>query len=331
MPEQIRGDPIDHRADIYALGATLYQMLTGTIPFTRTTPAAMLQAHLFEPPPRPSAADPALPTTLDDVIAIAMAKDPEHRYDSCRSLAAAATRALEPSAPQLVSSDLQGAAAVSPPGAIEFAQPRAHRSRSRTTTIVAATAVAVLTAAVAIALTSRGARTLSGIGIPADTTTAVRTTTSSAPSTSSSASTAWGRDNDLVALFTTLLPATPADSGYQGARCTDLTVLNNGAAPTLECTQDNGIHWYVWSFRRGDPRRDSTFRTNIDNDTTRQTTWTRPSGTGNVRWSYYPGANTGLLTVSFDDPTRAWVVIDVNWDHHTGQELYDQWWTPAPL
>jgi serine/threonine-protein kinase len=93
----------------------------------------------------------------------------------------------------------------------------------------------------------------------------------------------------------------------------------------------NGIHWYVWSFRRGDPRRDSTFETGIDNDTTRQDTWRRPSGSGRVRWSHYPGGDTGLLTAGFDDPARAWLVIDVSWDHHTGQDLFDQWWQAAPL
>ncbi|MEV0042965.1 hypothetical protein AB0H60_05570 [Nocardia rhamnosiphila] len=48
-----------------------------------------------------------------------------------------------------------------------------------------------------------------------------------------------------------------------------------------------------------------------------------------VRWRDCLG--TGLLTVSFDDPARAWVVLEISWPHHTGQEIVDQWWAAAPL
>ncbi|WP_454199168.1 protein kinase domain-containing protein [Nocardia sp. Marseille-Q1738] len=311
-PEQISGEPLDHRCDVYALGATLYQMLTGTMPFVRGTPAAVLRAHLAEPPPRPSAADPALPAELDAVIATAMAKRPADRYDSCGALAAAAARALAPPRREPV-----GIAEPAPP-----TRPAPHL-------LVAAAGVLLLVTALAVALTVRGS-TVTGKGIPSSATLSASRQPSAPPSTTA-ASSAWGRNAELVALFSGLLPATPQGVGYQGARCTDINVVNNGGAAALECRQDNGIHWYVWSFRRGDPRRDSAFDTNIDNDTTRRDTWRRTSGSGRVRWSYYPGGNTGLLTVGFDDPARAWIVLDVSWDHHTGQDLFDQWWQSAPL
>lgn len=58
-PEQISGSgAMDQRVDVYALGGTLYHMLTGTAPFARTTPTAVMHAHLVEPPPRPSAVNP---------------------------------------------------------------------------------------------------------------------------------------------------------------------------------------------------------------------------------------------------------------------------------
>ncbi|WP_174185048.1 serine/threonine-protein kinase [Nocardia barduliensis] len=316
-PEQIRGEPLDHRCDVYALGATFYQMLTGAMPFAHTTPAAVLRAHLAEPPPRPSAADPALPAALDAVVATAMAKRPEDRYATCGALAAAAAAAFAPPP--------------APPGPRFVAPSPSARTSPRV--LVTAAAVSVLVLALAGVLLFRSS-TVPGAGIPD---TATSSATSTAIATSSSAGTttvaaaAWGRNAELVALFPGLLPATPEGSGYQGARCTDINVVNNGGAPAVECRQDNGIHWYVWSFRRGDPRRDSTFDTNIDNDTTRRDTWRRPSGSGRVRWSHYPGGNTGLLTAGFDDPARAWVVIDVSWDHHTGQDLFDQWWQTAPL
>ncbi|MET7773229.1 serine/threonine-protein kinase [Nocardia sp. NPDC005366] len=323
-PEQIRGETVDHRADIYALGASLYQMLTGTLPFIRTSPAAVLHAHLAEPPPRPSRSDPSLPPALDEVVATAMAKYPAERYDSCGAFAAAVTRALTPPPPPPPD--------VRPP-VVTPAPPPAGRRRSRAVAAAIGASVVLGVVALAVAITTGLGNTVSGSGIPVSDPPTAASVTASPPSVTTTAPkvTAWGRDNELVALFPALLPAAPADSGYQGARCTDLNVLNNGGAPALECTQDNGIHYYVWSFRRGDPRRDSTFQTNIDNDTTRETAWTRPSGSGKVRWSYYPGGNTGLLTLRFDDPDRAWAIIDVNWDHHTGQEIYDQWWNTAPL
>jgi len=142
---------------------------------------------------------------------------------------------------------------------------------------------------------------------------------------------AWGRNGALAGLLPGLVPDTPSASGYQGARCADIDVLNNGGAPALECEQADGIHWYAWSFRPGDPRRDSTFATNIDNATTREESWQRSSGTGRVRWTHYTEGDVGLLTVVFDDPGREWIVIDVSWDGHTGRDLYDRWWNSTPL
>ncbi|TDP39766.1 serine/threonine-protein kinase [Nocardia ignorata] len=93
-PEQLQGGRLDHRTDIYALGCALYKLLTGANPFPATQPALVMAGHLYEPPPRPSSLDPRLPPALDDVIAVAMAKDPAGRFNSCRELSDAAHRAL---------------------------------------------------------------------------------------------------------------------------------------------------------------------------------------------------------------------------------------------
>ncbi|MFE3195089.1 protein kinase [Nocardia sp. NPDC059240] len=93
-PERFHGTTADHRADIYSLGCTLYELLTATQPFPRTDQAAVLAAHLTAPPPRPTDTNPALPPGLNDVIAIAMAKNPDDRYPTCTALADAATRVL---------------------------------------------------------------------------------------------------------------------------------------------------------------------------------------------------------------------------------------------
>ncbi|HXO54665.1 MAG TPA: protein kinase, partial [Mycobacterium sp.] len=93
-PEQIAGRDLDYRSDIYSLGCTLYVMLTGSFPFPRDSQIAVMHAHLTDPPPRVTLQNPSLPTEMDEVIARAMAKEPEQRYRSCREFASAAQVAL---------------------------------------------------------------------------------------------------------------------------------------------------------------------------------------------------------------------------------------------
>jgi serine/threonine protein kinase/WD40 repeat protein len=88
-PEQIEGKPVDGRADVYSLGCVLFECLTGSVPYGRGSRLATAWAHLEEEPPKPSAVRTELPTALDAVIARALAKDPDERYESCRALAQA--------------------------------------------------------------------------------------------------------------------------------------------------------------------------------------------------------------------------------------------------
>ena len=85
-PEQIRGEEIDGRADVYALGCLLYECLAGKPPFRRASDAATLFAHLEDEPP-------SLPT-LDRVLPRALAKEPSGRYQTCAELVGAAREAL---------------------------------------------------------------------------------------------------------------------------------------------------------------------------------------------------------------------------------------------
>ena len=93
-PEQITGDEVDGRADLYSLGCVLYESLTGQSPFPRATDVALLWAHVHEEPVPPSKARPELPRALDTVFARALAKDPGRRYASAGELVAAARSAL---------------------------------------------------------------------------------------------------------------------------------------------------------------------------------------------------------------------------------------------
>ncbi|MFI7609303.1 protein kinase [Micromonospora sp. NPDC049366] len=77
-PEQVLGAPTDHRADLYGLGATLYDLLTACPPFDGTT-TALLRHQLDSPPPRPARLRPDIPAVLDDLIHALLAVDPQDR------------------------------------------------------------------------------------------------------------------------------------------------------------------------------------------------------------------------------------------------------------
>jgi streptogramin lyase/tRNA A-37 threonylcarbamoyl transferase component Bud32 len=102
-PEQIRGEEIDRRADVYALGCLLYECLVGSAPFRRGSDAATLFAHLEEdPPPLPG---------LDEVLSRGLAKEPEERQQTCGELIDEAREALGIAAPAVHRTRLLAAAA----------------------------------------------------------------------------------------------------------------------------------------------------------------------------------------------------------------------------
>ncbi len=88
-PEQARGEKIDHRADVYALGIVLFQALTGRVPFTATAPFQTAYKQVHEAPPAPRSLNPAIPPAVEAVILKALAKDPNQRYQSAADFAEA--------------------------------------------------------------------------------------------------------------------------------------------------------------------------------------------------------------------------------------------------
>jgi eukaryotic-like serine/threonine-protein kinase len=95
-PEQVRGEPLDARADIYSLGATLYRVLTGEPPFDAPSPMSVLSKHLTDEvvPPRNRPGGASLPSEADRIVLRAMAKRPEDRYASAIEIAKDLERAL---------------------------------------------------------------------------------------------------------------------------------------------------------------------------------------------------------------------------------------------
>jgi serine/threonine protein kinase len=93
-PEMLRGEQIDHRADLYALGIILYQLLSGQLPFNGETPYAVIAAHLQEPPPALHQINPAIPPKVDTVVQQALAKKREDRFRSAQAIVQALSAAV---------------------------------------------------------------------------------------------------------------------------------------------------------------------------------------------------------------------------------------------
>ncbi|WP_433522354.1 serine/threonine-protein kinase [Nocardia pseudovaccinii] len=326
-PEQLIAGPVDHRADIYALGCTLFELLTGQKPFPRSTPVAVLQAHIQDPPPCASAANPMLPQAIDDVIARALAKNPEHRYPSCGALAQAAAAAFDRRA-DVATLDLR--------------PPARQRSRRRIALAVGiAASVVVLGVASALALKGNSRDVTSTDASAASSAVVASSSAAMTPTTTvATGAASWGGYSYMVRVLPELLPKTPADSGYQGMRCVAVDSdkrpidVNQAVAATtyLSCNGDrNPLELLVMGCNAN--RVAMTVEPFTDAPVAGDEQWERPSGRGRVIWqdiSGPAGRPAGTVQVEFADSGRSFCQLRV-FGGESGRDLLERWWRNAPI
>lgn len=93
-PEQLRGEPVGGRGDLYQVGGLLYFMLTGSAPYPQESHEEMVRAHISAPPPVPSVRTPGIPPELDRVVVRALLKHPGDRFPDAATMASALAAAV---------------------------------------------------------------------------------------------------------------------------------------------------------------------------------------------------------------------------------------------
>ncbi|RDI50869.1 serine/threonine-protein kinase [Nocardia mexicana] len=305
-PELFTGQPVDHRVDVYALGCVLFELLTGVEPYPRANSAAVVRAHIADPPPRPTAVRAGLPPHIDGVVARALAKQPDERYPSCGALADAAMVALS--------------------GRLPVPAGPAKRDRRAARWIAGGLVVATATAGGAVAATMRSPE----VGVPAPAPTSAGPTASpTAPATGVVLT--WGSHGVVAARFPGLLPATPADSGYQGIRCAAV----DPAGRPMDLTAPAGSEMRVQCTGNHEPVDLLTVRCQIGGGGYEVPTeaegserWQRASGTGTVTWGTV--RDRGAVVVRFETSPRNECGMVVT-GGSSGQDLLERWWRGAPI
>ena len=169
-PEQARGEIATPPSDLYSVGVVLFEMLTGTLPFTGELAVAVANQHISTPAPSLQQANPAVPAALANVVTQALTKERSRRFDSAAAMKAALETALtETAIPPRVAptARLPATAAVTQvlPPAPRTAPRRARRLPPRGVLVVTL-AVAALLVGLAVALTTRGGGEARSVALP---------------------------------------------------------------------------------------------------------------------------------------------------------------------
>ncbi|HEX6339181.1 MAG TPA: Stk1 family PASTA domain-containing Ser/Thr kinase [Jiangellaceae bacterium] len=145
-PEQALGEPATPRSDVYSAGVMLYEMLTGSPPHTGPTDFVVVRSHIDNDVPAPSASDPNIPTIVDELVALATARDPQRRFTDGSQFAEAASVAHAAVGPAIDGLETREAAGVSIAEAMSIPGVEHTRGRPSETTIIPAQAATSLPA-----------------------------------------------------------------------------------------------------------------------------------------------------------------------------------------
>ncbi|MGW4245039.1 serine/threonine-protein kinase [Nocardia sp. NPDC004722] len=322
-PEQLSDQPVDHRADQYALGCTLFALLTGHAPFTASNPGAMVAAHLTQPVPAASEVVAGIDPAIDAVIARAMAKRPDDRFASCCEFAMAARRTLAgeqhraPAVPRPAPAVVRLSrppAPASPPTRWNPEIPPANppggqvSSRWRTASVL---------------LLALGLLAVAGVGAAGFYWKYLRP---QGPQPDP-----WGAHFPIAARFRHLISSDPATTGWRGARChaTGTVVAQAGDPVPLQqiiCTQSDGVMvWYTQYESKDDAA--NYLAAHTDRVEARKF----PDGTLDLHRPRDPAAPFTLATYESDIQSGNLMVVEVSWPGHGFEETRDQWWRPAPF
>lgn len=255
-PEAIEGEVVDNRSDIYSLGCTAFHLLAGQPPFTGTSIASTMSAHLTKAVPSISAINPRLPKAMDAVFELVLAKNPDDRYQSCVEFVAALQEVAggevryPASAQTLAAATLPNSRAVEPNAATLMRKGEAKaasRPKSRMVPVITASVAALALAGTVLAVFA----TRGGNDEPAAPTVTTTLTTTNTPVTTSSVAPpppppSTGETSTSVPtaisipteVTTTTAAAAPAP--YEGMPCTASEYGNVSADGTLVCSALTG-------------------------------------------------------------------------------------------
>jgi eukaryotic-like serine/threonine-protein kinase len=215
-PEQAQGQAVDYRSDIYSLGCCLYEMLTGTVPFTGATPVAIAYRHVREDPTPPRMLNADVPAPLEAICLKAMAKLPDNRYQTAAEFQSdlerfrngqpvQATPLLDSAATTQAIPRGDGGADPTAMlgGAADYAEPYEEERRTSVGWIVVSVLALLLVGAAAFFIT----RALTSADTPTATTVAT-TATTQAPTTTEAPTTTQQQTTTTEAPTTTTEPPT---------------------------------------------------------------------------------------------------------------------------
>lgn len=188
--EAIEGEEVDNRSDIYSLGCTAFHLLAGQPPFTGTSIASTMSAHLTKPVPSIAAANPHLPAAMDAIFERVLAKNPDDRFQSCAEFLTALQETVGSEVRYPASAQTLAAATLPNSGAADPAAPTQLRKgetketaqpKSRTMPIVAAVVATVAVAAALLGVYATRANSGDAPAAPSATVTTTATTASAVP------------------------------------------------------------------------------------------------------------------------------------------------------